>query len=361
MKKLLITISIVIAILLAVRAYATPLTDALIKYEQIAENGGWNKVISTTKIQLGDQDSRVISLWSRLYISGDVTEDYSGKFDRALEAAVERFQNRHGLKADGVVGKETIEAMNVPVKDRIEQIKSNIDKIELKDGFIVNIPDFKLYIVENNQIIKTFRVIVGKKKNQTPILAQKIRYIELNPYWNVPHKIAVKEILPIVKKNALYLQNDNMRVFENWSEDAREIDLNSVDWAGLNKYNFHYKFRQDPGEKNALGYIKFVFPNQYGVYLHDTDKPHLFDKEVRAFSHGCIRIEKPLDLALYLLSDDPEWNLEKLNALIKSGKTKIISLLNPINIYTVYWTAWVDQEGIVNFRDDIYGWDKCVN
>jgi L,D-transpeptidase YcbB len=355
MKKVLAFIFILVCILLAIRAYATPLSDALIKYEQIAENGGWNRVVSTTKIQLGDQDSRVISLWSRLYISGDITEDYSGKFDRALEKAVKKFQIRHGLKVDGIAGKETLQELNISVKERIKQIKLNIDKVEFKDGFIVNIPDFKLYIVENGETINSFKVIVGKKKNQTPRLSAKIQYLEFNPYWNVPHKIAKKELLPIIKKNPEYLKKENISVFENWSERARE--LHKINWNYITKYNFHYKLRQNPGKKNVLGAVKFIFPNPYSVYLHDTDKKYLFDKQVRAFSHGCVRVDNPMKIALYVVMNNINKELSEVTDIVASESRKIVRLDKPIDIHIVYWTSWVDANG-VNFRKDIYRLDN---
>ncbi|MFO7972906.1 MAG: L,D-transpeptidase family protein [Desulfobacterales bacterium] len=346
------------------------LKQALLKYEKIKKSGCWHEVPAGEKLRKGDYGTRVAALRSRLIISGDLTDSTNSNhdyFDEVLEDGVRRFQARHGLKVDGIVGRKTRFALNVPVEDRIRQIRLNMERWrwlpqDLGNCHLtVNTADFKLSVVENEQTIKSIRAIVGKIKRPTPVLSRKITYLELNPYWNIPHKIALNDILPCIKKNPCYLADHNIRVFENWEEDARELNPESIDWGKLTKKNFAYKLRQDPANSNALGRIKFVFPNEFSIYLHDTPAHNLFNMKRRTFSSGCIRIEKPVELAAYLLQNNSKWSLEKLVAAVNRKKNKIILLSNPIKIYILYWTAWVDKNGIINFRDDIYGRDRRLN
>ena len=284
-----------------------------------------------------------------------------------MEDGVRRFQARHGLKVDGIVGSKTRFALNVPVEDRIRQIRLNMERWrwlpqELGNCHLtVNTADFKLSVVENEQTIKSIRAIVGKIKRPTPVFSQKITYLELNPYWNIPHSIALNDILPRIKKDPIYLADNKIRVFQNWKEDARKLNPESINWDAITKKNFVYKLRQDPANSNALGRIKFVFPNEFSIYLHDTPAHNLFKMKRRTFSSGCIRIEKPVELAAYLLQNNSKWNLEKLVAAVNCKKNKIILLSDPIKIYILYWTAWVDKNGIINFRDDIYGRDRRLD
>jgi murein L,D-transpeptidase YcbB/YkuD len=185
--------------------------------------------------------------------------------------------------------------------------------------------------------------------------------MELNPYWNIPHKIAVDDILPNIKEDPNYLKTKHIRVFENWEDGAREINPESIDWETVTKRNFAYKLRQDPTNSNALGHIKFIFPNEFSIYLHDTPARELFNKTKRTFSHGCIRIEKPIELAANLLTDNSRWTYEKLTEAVNSKENKTILLSDPMKIHILYWTAWVDKDGTVNFRDDIYGRDHQLN
>ena len=226
---------------------------------------------------------------------------------------------------------------------------------------MVNTANFELDIIENGQSVTSTRAIVGRKKRPTPALSQKITYMELNPYWNIPHKIAIDDILPNIKEDPNYLKAKNIRVFENWEDDANEINSESIDWDTVTKENFAYKLRQDPANSNALGHVKFIFPNEFSIYLHDTPARELFNKTKRTFSSGCIRIEKPIELAAYLLTDNSNWTYEKLTIAVNSKKTRTIFLPDPMNIHILYWTAWVDRDGTVNFRDDIYGRDRQLN
>ncbi len=343
---------------------------ALLKYQNIKKSGCWYEVPAGEKLRKGDYGTRIGALRSRLIISGDLTETASSNhnyLDEVLEDGVRRFQARHGLKVDGIVGSKTLFALNVPVEDRIRQIRLNMERWrwlpqDLGNSYImVNTANFRLNVIENEQSIKSIKAIVGKMKRRTPVLSRKITYLELNPYWNIPQKIALNDILPCIKKKPGYLSDHNIRVFENWEENARELNTESIDWAAITKKNFVYKLRQDPANSNALGRVKFVFPNEFSIYLHDTPAHNLFNMTRRAFSSGCIRIEKPMELAAYLLQNNSKWSLEKLVAAVNRKKNKIIFLSDPIKIYILYWTAWVDKDGTINFRDDIYGRDRRLN
>jgi murein L,D-transpeptidase YcbB/YkuD len=346
------------------------LKSALLKYEKIKKSGGWYEVPVGSKIRKGDTGERIVALRSRLIISGDLADSKNGNeeyFDEALEDGIKNFQARNGLKIDGVVGSNTLSVLNISVEDRIEQIKLNMERWRWlpqdlgKRYILVNTANFELDIIENGQTVTSTRAIVGKKKRPTPALSRKITYMELNPYWNIPHKIATNDILPCIKKDPNYLTDKSIRIFENWEDGAKEINPESIDWDTVTKGNFSYKLRQDPANSNALGRIKFIFPNEFSIYLHDTPARELFNKTKRTFSSGCIRIEKPMELAAYLLTDNSKWTYEKLTAAVNSKKTKAILLSDPINIHILYWTAWVDKGGSVNFRDDMYGRDRQLN
>ena len=346
------------------------LKTALLKYMDIKKSGCWHEVPAGGTIRKGDNGTRISALRSRLIISGDLTDSSNNNqtyFDDVLEEGVRRFQARHGLEDDGVLGSKTLAALNVPAEDRIRQIRLNMERWrwlpqDLGERHImVNTADFKLNVVENEKTTESIRAIVGKRERPTPVLSRKIRHLELNPYWNIPHNIALNDIIPSIKKDPGYLADNNIRIFENWEEDARELNPESIDWNKITRKNFVYRFRQDPANSNALGRVKFIFPNKYSIYLHDTPARNLFNMAKRTFSSGCIRIEKPMKFAAYLLQDDPKWNLEKLIVAVNSKKNKAILLSHPINIHILYWTAWVDKDGIINFRDDIYAWDSQLN
>jgi len=346
------------------------LKSALFKYKNIKNSGGWHKVPMGSKLRKGDTGKRIAALRSRLTISGDLSDSNNGNaeyFDETLESSVKKFQARNGLKIDGVVGSNTLSGLNISVEDRIEQIKLNMERWRwlpqnLGERYVlVNTANFELDIIENEQTVTSTRAIVGKKKRPTPALSRKITYMELNPYWNIPHKIALNDVLPCIKKDPNYLTDKSIRIFENWEDGAKEVDPESVDWNTVAKENFVYKLRQDPANSNALGRVKFIFPNELSIYLHDTPARTLFNKTKRTFSSGCIRIEKPIELAAYLLTNNSRWTYEKLTAAVNSKKTRTILLSDPINIHILYWTAWVDKDGIVNFRDDIYGRDSQLN
>jgi murein L,D-transpeptidase YcbB/YkuD len=342
------------------------LQNTLMQYRDLSRNGGWPGILPGPNLRKGDRSDRVKLLRERLAFTGgpdlSVAED-SSLFDEMVETAVRRFQRRHGLEEDGIVGRETLAAMNIPVEERVRQIELNMERWrwvphDMGDLYIlVNIPDFRMRIVEKNEIAMDMRIIVGKDYTATPVFSGALKYLELNPYWNIPQKIAVEEILPKIRTEPEYLAKQNIKVFQSWREGAMEIDPETIDWNSVTEKGFAFKLRQEPGPLNPLGRMKFIFPNKFAVYLHDTPTRALFNNSARGFSHGCIRVEKSLDLAAYLLRDNPRQTPETILARIESGAQEAIFLRRPIPVHILYWTAWVDDEGTVQFRKDIYGRD----
>jgi L,D-transpeptidase YcbB len=342
------------------------LKTLLTKYQEIQKQGGWPAVTlkDKKKLKIDDANSVVTILKKRLQITGDLTGNNTDSiFDEATEDAVKKFQLRHGLNADGIVAGSTLEELNVPVEDRIRQIEINMERWrwvpeKLSDQYImVNIPEFVLHVFEKNREVWNMRVIVGKQATHTPIFNDELEYVVINPNWNVPRDIAMKEILPLMQKDSTYLQRQHMEMFIGQSSKD-VVDPASIDWKSVNAENFNYRFRQIPGGDNALGTIKFLFPNEYDVYLHDTPTHSLFDRSERGFSHGCIRIQDPLKMADYLLKNNPDWDHDKIMKTIENKEEKYIPLTKKIPVYILYFTVWMDPQGLAHFQKDIYGHDK---
>ncbi len=343
------------------------LQQALQRLRRIQQDGGWPVIAAGETIRPGDVDERVASLWKRLHTEGDLTADTppdaSGPYDTDLVAAVEHFQRRHGLKPDGIIGPETLGALNVDVGSRIRQIELNLERWrwlprDLGERYIaVNTAAFELAVVEKDRKALTMRVVVGKPARMTPVFSARLSYMVLNPYWNVPFTLATEDILPKLAQGADYLVDKGFKVFGGWEEDAEELDPRSVDWSRYDKSNFPFRLRQEPGEKNALGRIKFMLPNKFAVYLHDTPQKSLFRRFQRGYSSGCIRVEHARELALYLLSGDSTWTSDRLDDRLGSGERQVVHIPDPIPVHLLYMTAWVDENGDLQFRDDIYGRD----
>lgn len=286
-------------------------------------------------------------------------------FDDTLKNAIVQFQKRHGLEPDGIVGQETMAEINVPIEERIRQIELNLKRWRMipfnaEDRYIViNIAAFELKVIEGGRPIMKMKVIVGRDYRQTPVFSSEITSITINPYWRVPYSIAVKDILPELRKDPGYLDKKHIKVINSNGKEAFEVSANSINWKNISEIDFNYRLRQEPGPLNALGRLKFNIPNQYGIYLHDTPAQALFKKARRGFSSGCIRLERPVDIAVYLLSNDSDWSREKILEAIKSKKTKTIIFKRPIPVHIVYMTAWVSEDGLLNFRQDIYGRDAA--
>lgn len=355
------------SLLPALPCYAQ-LRQEMALYKSIALKGGWPIVPSGPGMKKGDRGLRVAALSARLIASQDLNERSlaaNSVFDDALESAVKKFQQRHGLQPDGDVGASTIAALNIPALDYFQRIAVNMERWrwlshDLGQRYIlVNIAAFTLDVVENGQTVLSMPVVVGKDYRRTPVFSARMTYLVLNPYWNVPETIATEDILSAVKKNPNYLVERNIVVLQNWNDTTR-VDPFKVNWASITRENLTYRFRQAPGRQNALGRIKFMFPNKYDVYIHDTPSRSDFQRTQRAFSSGCIRVADPIELAAYLLKGSPEWTSETIKAALDSLEDFTVRLPAQIPVHIFYCTAWVDAEGKVNFREDIYDRDELV-
>lgn len=331
-----------------------------------AEKGGWPEVSEGEVLKPGDSDQRIVEIRKFLVAVGDLDEkpfDYEEVFDEELERAVKKFQKRHKLTSDGVIGKETIEQMKVPVEDRIDMILLNLERTRWvfqqpdDDFLLVNIAGFQLKRITNGSEVFDSRVIVGKYNKETPVFKGVMKYIVINPTWILPYSIATHETLPQLKKDPRYLAAKHMEVID---KKGNILDPDKIDWSIYSAGNFPFIIRQKAGPWNALGEVKFIFPNKYLVYLHDTPSRGLFNEQDRAFSHGCIRTEDKWGLLMSLMNEPEVWNMDKINEILKSGETTRIDLPKPINIYLVYLTAAVDQENNLLFMKDIYKRDEAV-
>lgn len=345
----------------------TRLRSALAFYRQKFKKEKWPLVTKGPKLVKGDQAERVGLIRSRLQAAGYIkpsSSDSENFFDEELEEGLMTFQKQHGLAVDGKVGWATVAALNVPLDKRICQIQGNLDRFRTyyrKFGdryLVVNIPDFRLQVIEKGKKVMSMPAIVGRRDRKSPLLSKEISYLVFSPFWYVPRSIAVKDKLPIIKKDPTYLARRGMKVYEGVGRDAQEIDPQSIDWETVNADNFGYHFTQRPGAGNALGRVKFMFPNRHSVYIHDTPSKSLFKRAVRTFSSGCIRIEQPTDLAEYVLESDSKWNRKKILAAMHRGVKRDVKLQNSLPVHLVYITSWVDEEGTPQFRNDIYNYDS---
>jgi L,D-transpeptidase YcbB len=328
-------------------------------------------------LRLGDRGERVGLLRERLLASGDLAPgpglgapggspgernaEEAESFDTGLEEAVLRFQRGHGLLADGIVGPQTLAALEVPISARIRQVEGNLGR---QRGFepdptgphlVVNIPGFSLDVVAAGDVLLTQRAIIGTCLTPTPVFHSEILFLTLNPVWGVPRSIARRTVIPNAARDPSYLQRQGFRVFR--LPGGQEVDPRSVDWKAQVGREPVYSFRQNPGPANALGRVRFSFPTRYGVALHGTPDLHLFERPARDFSSGCIRVEDPVGLAELLLAGDGGWSREALETIIARGTTLDIPLAAPVPLDTVYWTAWVDEGGRLQLRDDVYDRD----
>jgi len=341
----------------------TGMQKALAVYRAVAASGGWPTIPDGPSLKEGDESDAVGHLRRRLMISGDLTDVQlfnSNWFDPPLTRAVAAFQARHGIAPDGVVGARTRRELNVPVEQRIQQLIINMERWrwipqDLGSRYIlVNIADFMLDIVDQGEVQERMRVVVGRDYRKTPVFSGQMTYLVLNPFWEIPRTLAVEDILPKILEDGGYLAKQGIRVFSGMGEDTVELDPGAVDWTRLGPDYFPYRLRQDPGPHNALGRVKFMFPNHYAVYLHDTPSKRLFESYSRSYSSGCIRVEAPLDLAAFVLAGTPGWDRAAVEAAIAQGQQQVVRLARPVPVHLLYWTAWSDDEGLIHFREDIY-------
>lgn len=331
------------------------LQEALARYRAMT---AWSSIPDTGK-KIEDGDPRLPLLLERLRASGDLAEGSS-----SWEEAVKAFQRRHGLGDDGVVGAKTLRELNEPLSARIRALELNLERWRWlprdlgRRYVLVDIPAYVIKVVDDGAPIFESRVVVGRSYRRTPVMSDTIRYLVLNPFWEVPHKLAVQDKLPEIRRDPTYFERNGFQVFRGWGSEEQAVDPATVDWQSVTAKSFPFRLRQAPGPLNALGRIKIMFPNPFNVYVHDTPSRELFSKPERAASSGCIRVEKPLELAVKLL--EPGWSLNTLEGALGTGETRTVSIPVPWPIHLQYWTAAIDEQGRTVFRPDIYERDRAL-
>jgi L,D-transpeptidase YcbB len=334
--------------------------QAIGQYEAIVARGGWPTVPSSELLRLGNRQPSVQALRRRLAASGDldVNTGIGDIFDSYVEAAVRRFQARHGLSVDGLVREQTFNALNVPAAVRLNQLKVNLVRLRTLSGnlgprFVVcNIPAAQIEAIENGVAVSRHTGVVGKPDRPSPEIQSKITEINFNPFWTVPSSIVRRDLIPIMQEQPDYLTKNRIRIFD---VHGTELQPQQINWYSEEAVN--YQFKQDPGDFNSLGSIRINFPNPYSVYMHDTPFKNLFGEDFRFHSSGCVRVQNVRELVYWLLSETPGWSRQEIDQVIKSGERKDAKLVRPMPLYWVYVTAWATPDGVVQFREDIYSRD----
>ncbi len=339
----------------------------LARYREISASGGWPIIPDGPTLRPGATDDRLPILARRLAITGDLENrdsfDDLTVYDEFLLEGVKSFQARHGIDVDGIIGPASLRMLNVPAEMRVKTLEINLERArwvldDIEDDFIlVNIAGFEAYIVQDKEVVWQTKVQVGSQFHQSPVFRDEMKYLVLNPTWTVPYSIATKEMLPQIKSDPDYFAK---RDFDLKDRNGKFIDPNSVDWSQVSARNFGYWLVQRPGPGNALGRVKFMFPNDHAVYLHDTPSKYLFSRAERAFSHGCIRVENPFDFAEQLLGKDG-WTQEKFQEILDGGKTQTVMLSKPLPVLLLYWTAVARRDGTVVFYNDVYERDNAIS
>jgi murein L,D-transpeptidase YcbB/YkuD len=317
------------------------LKEKLLTYYQLSESDDWKPVsLQEQRLKIGDTSLEVVAIKKKLHSIGDLPSiDTSNIYDNELAEGLKSFQRRFGLKEDGKPGAKTVRYLNETLEVRIKQILVNMERMRWipvepgGDFILVNIPQYLLIAFENGSRKFAMNIVVGTTQNETVVFTGNMKYVVFSPYWNIPPSIIKKEIIPAMKRDRNYLARHNME----WNKGA---------------------VRQKPGPNNSLGKVKFLFPNNHNIYLHDSPAESLFNEEKRAFSHGCIRLANPKKLAIWVLRKQPDWTEKKIEKAMNAGKEKFVTLASAIPVFLGYFTAWVDEKGNLNFRDDIYGHDK---
>ena len=340
---------------------AANIERAMQYYYGVVQQGGWPLVPDNKTLKIGARSQAVSTLRQRLIMSGDLVQDIgmSDVFDSYVDAAIRRFQSRHGIYPDGIVGKDTFAAINVPAEVRLRQLETNLVRVRSMSGFLgdryvmVNIPAAEIETVEAGFVHSRHTGVVGKIDRQTPVLASKIHEINFNPFWHVPQSIILKDLIPKMQKDRDYLTENKIRI-----RDLRnniELDANQIDWTTEEALN--YQFRQDPGAKNSMGSIKINFHNKHAVYLHDTPSKTLFGNSYRFHSSGCVRVQNVREFVTWILQETPGWNRISIDDVIRSGERTDVQVKGRVPIYMTYITAWATNGGMIHFRDDIYNRD----
>ena len=339
----------------------------LVEYRALAESGGWPQVADGPTLKPGMNDERIAVMRERLAITGDLPADQDNGsllFDDAFENGVRRFQERHNLDADGVIGKQSVAAMNVTAEARVDQIRVNLERLrwvirDLPDEFVItNIAAFRTVLVRDREIVWSTRSQVGRLYRQTPVFRAEIKYLQFNPTWTVPPGILTKDILPAVQADIGYLARKNMDLVDR---DGNKVDPATVDWSQYRPGRLPpYQFVQRPGPTNALGRVKFIFPNPHLVFLHDTPSKALFERTERTFSSGCVRVENPFEFAELMLNDAQKWNAGSIQQLLDSEKPQTVFLKEPLTVMLLYGTIGMADSDVVRFYNDIYERDGKV-
>ena len=344
------------------------LKKALKQLTQAKSNGGWPVPGYFATLKENDSGPNVVQLKKFLLATGDLRNDApsyikSTDFDQQLSLAIKKFQRRHGLEEDGIAGQHTLKEMNRPIDDRIDQIRINLDRLRWRpdDDFgkkyiVINIPAFSFEYHNDGKPVQRMNVVVGRNENYTPVLNDTVDAIVFHPSWNVPSGIAAKEILPKIKADPEYLSNNNYSLLKGSYISPDTINAEDIDWSAMTADNFSFFVVQNPGKMNPLGQVEFLMQNQYNIYLHDTPADYLFSRKQRDFSHGCIRLEKPVLLAKELLAD--QLSPDSIREIISGKEKKRVNLRDKVPVHLIYQTTWVDQSGRIQFRNDIYDFDK---
>ena len=334
--------------------------QAVGQYEGILARGGWPNVPPVERLRLGNRHPAVVTLRKRLAVSGDL-DSHAGVtdiYDSYVEAAVRRFQARHGISIDGIVRPETITRMNIPCDVRVAQLKTNVARLKTISGTIgeryvmVNIPAAQVEAVENGVAVGRYTAVVGRPDRPSPDVNSKITAINFNPYWTVPVSLVRRDLEPIMQKDPTYLTTEHIHIYDM---HGQELQPSQIDWKSNEAVN--YRFRQDPGDFNSLGTMRIQFPSPDGVYMHDTPEKGLFGSDMRFHSSGCVRVQNVRELVEWLLRDTPGWSHQQIDETVKSGARIDAKLKAPVPVRWVYITAWATPDGIVQFRDDIYNKD----
>jgi L,D-transpeptidase YcbB len=334
--------------------------QAVNQYQGIVARGGWPMVPPTDRLRLGNRHPSVVPLRKRLIICGDLEANAGATdiFDSYVEAAVRRFQARHGISVDGIVRKATFDQLNIPATVRLSQLQINVTRLKsatdhLPSRFVmVNIPAAQVEAVEDGVVVSRHIAVVGRPSRPSPELTSKIMEINFNPYWTVPVSIVRKDLIPVMQKDPSYLTSEHIHIYD---AKGNELTPSQINWYSDDAVN--YRFRQDPGNFNSLGRLRIDFPSPHGVYMHDTPEKNLFADDMRYDSSGCVRVQNVLQLVEWLLSDTPGWTPEQINAAIQSGDRIDAKLKKSVPLFWVYITAWATPDGVVQFRDDIYNKD----
>jgi murein L,D-transpeptidase YcbB/YkuD len=350
-------------------SYYAGLKQALQRYKEIVRKNSWPRISGGRELKGGDRGKRIEALKKRLIKEGyDISARLAATdvFDDDTELAVCRFQEKHGLPQTGVVDEATLKALNTSAEERLRQIEVNLERWrwlphDLGPRYaIVDAASFELFVVDRFETVLSMKIVVGMLTWQTPVFSSRITDIVINPYWYAPNRVLLKELINYIKADPNYLTNNKMKLMRGWGKEETEVDVKTLDLDNVNAKNLDFYLRQDPGPLNLVGHIKFNMPNKYNVYLHDTPYQSDFGQFTRTFSHGCIRIAKPVDFSLFLLQDPMEWNAEKIAECIDREVEQTIPVKNPLAVHVFYGTAWPLENGSVQFQPDLYEHDKLV-